>query len=123
MQADRAREVLLDSGVAQHEADQIHKWVRKADLKAGQAEWNDCGSQLLEDAAVLVFLEKEITGFAQKHQEYPEDKFVQILVKYVTASSCFFCVFFPLWHAYSLDAIPLPFGWWWWGSTSSTAES
>lgn len=44
------------------------------------------GSQLLEDAAVLVFLEKEIEGFAQRHKDYTEDKFVEILVKYVLAN-------------------------------------
>lgn len=83
LQADKARDVLLECGVQREEAEQVHKWVRKGDLKAGQQAQNDVGSQLLEDAAVLVFLEKEITGFAQKHKEYTEDKFVEILVKYV----------------------------------------
>jgi tRNAThr (cytosine32-N3)-methyltransferase len=39
------------------------------------------GTQALEDAAVLVFLENEISTFAAQHAHYPREKFVEILQK------------------------------------------
>jgi tRNAThr (cytosine32-N3)-methyltransferase len=41
----------------------------------------NAGSQALEDAACLVFLENEIEDFAAQHADYPEAKFVDILRK------------------------------------------
>jgi tRNAThr (cytosine32-N3)-methyltransferase len=41
----------------------------------------NAGSQALEDAAVLVFLESEIGAFAAQHAEYTREKFVDILRK------------------------------------------
>lgn len=74
-QADRARELLLRAGVPAAEADDAATWVSKTGLKI------NAGTQALEDAAVLVFLENEISGFAASHADYPEDKFVDILRK------------------------------------------
>ena len=74
-QADRARELLLAAGVDSGEADSVRMWVSKTGLKT-----ND-GTQALEDAAVLVFLENEISDFAAQHAEYPREKFVDILRK------------------------------------------
>jgi hypothetical protein len=50
-------------------------WVSKAHLKTNP------GTQVLEDAAVLVFLESEIGAFAAQHGDYPREKFVDILKK------------------------------------------
>jgi hypothetical protein len=74
-QADRARELAEQAGLPADEADAIARWVSKTDLK------QDPGSQALEDAAVLVFLENEIGAFAARHADYPREKFVEILRK------------------------------------------
>jgi hypothetical protein len=74
-QADRARELLLSAGVDAIETDVVHVWVSKTGLKTNP------GTQALEDAAVLVFLENEIGGFAANHTDYPREKFVDILRK------------------------------------------
>ena len=74
-QAERARELLIAAGVSSAEADEVATWVSKTGLKA------NAGTQALEDAACLVFLENEIAGFAAQHAEYPRDKFVDILRK------------------------------------------
>lgn len=74
-QAERAREILLAAGVSEAEADEAATWVSKTGLKT-----ND-GSQALEDAACLVFLENEIVDFATTHPDYAEEKYVDILRK------------------------------------------
>ena len=74
-QAARARELVLAAGLPETQADDIARWVSKTDLK------KDAGSQALEDAAVLVFLENEIGAFAAQHADYPREKFVDILRK------------------------------------------
>jgi hypothetical protein len=74
-QANRARELLLEAHVPAPEADEVATWVSKTGLKTNP------GTQALEDAAVLVFLEREISDFAAQHAEYPREKFVEILRK------------------------------------------
>jgi len=74
-QAARAKELLLAAGVAAAEADEAATWVAKTALKTNP------GTQALEDAACLVFLENEIEAFAAQHADYPEAKFVDILRK------------------------------------------
>ena len=74
-QAERARELLLAAGVDAVEADDVATWVSKSGLKV------NAGTQALEDAAVLVFLENEIGDFAAQHAEYPREKFIDILRK------------------------------------------
>ncbi|MFA6962174.1 MAG: DUF4202 domain-containing protein [Opitutaceae bacterium] len=74
-QADRARELLLAAGIPAADADEAHTWISKTGLKTNP------GTQALEDAAVLVFLENEIGSFAEQHAEYPREKFVDILKK------------------------------------------
>ena len=74
-QAARARELLLAAGVSAEEADAAAGWIAKTGLKTNP------GTQVLEDAAVLVFLESEIEAFAAQHADYPEEKFVDILRK------------------------------------------
>jgi hypothetical protein len=74
-QAERARQLLLAAGVPAKEAGDAATWVSKSGLKTNP------GTQALEDAAVLVFLESEIEAFAAQHAEYPREKFVDILRK------------------------------------------
>lgn len=74
-QSERARELLLAAGVPDREAADVATWVSKTDLKVNS------GTQALEDAACLVFLENEIAGFAAQHAEYTTEKFVDILRK------------------------------------------
>ena len=74
-QAERARGLLLEAGVAADQAAEVATWVSKTGLKTNP------GTQALEDAAVLVFLENEITAFAAQHTSYPREKIVDILRK------------------------------------------
>lgn len=72
-QAERARALLLEAGVAGTEAAEVATWVSKTGLQA------NAGTQALEDGACLVFLENEIADFAAAHAEYPREKFIGIL--------------------------------------------
>jgi Domain of unknown function (DUF4202) len=74
-QAERARQLLVEACVPAAEAADAATWVSKAGLRTNP------GTQALEDAAVLVFLESEIQAFAAQHAEYPREKFVDILRK------------------------------------------
>jgi hypothetical protein len=74
-QAEKARELLLEAGVPAAQAADAATWVSKTGLRTNP------GTQALEDAAVLVFLESEIEAFAAQHAEYPRGKFVDILRK------------------------------------------
>jgi tRNAThr (cytosine32-N3)-methyltransferase len=74
-QAERARELLLQAGVAAAEAAEVATWIAKTGLKTNP------GTQALEDAACLVFLENEISDFAAQHADYPAEKFVEIIRK------------------------------------------
>lgn len=74
-QADRARDLLLAAGFGSAEADEVATWVAKTDLGRNP------NAQVLEDAAVLVFLENEIADFAAQHADYPREKFIRILQK------------------------------------------
>ena len=74
-QAGRAKAVLIAAGVSEPEADEVSVWVAKSGLKTNP------GTQALEDAAVLVFLENEIGAFAAQHADYPREKFIDILRK------------------------------------------
>jgi tRNAThr (cytosine32-N3)-methyltransferase len=74
-QSERARELLLAAGVPEGEAAEAATWVSKSEMRT------NAGSQALEDAAVLVFLESEIGAFAAQHAGYPREKFVDILRK------------------------------------------
>jgi hypothetical protein len=74
-QADRARELMLEAGMPAADADEAALWISKTDLAT------NAGTQALEDAACLVFLENEISDFAAQHADYPREKFVGILQK------------------------------------------
>ncbi len=74
-QAERARSLLFAAGVSSDEAEEVATWVSKNGLKTNP------GTQALEDAACLVFLENEIGAFATQHADYPREKFVDIIKK------------------------------------------
>lgn len=74
-QAERARELLLQAGIPAEDAAEVATWVSKSGLKTNS------GTQALEDAACLVFLENEIESFAAQHTDYPREKFVDIIRK------------------------------------------
>jgi len=74
-QAERARALFQQAGVPDSEAVDAATWVSKSGLKSNP------GTQALEDAACLVFLENEISAFAAQHADYPREKFVEILRK------------------------------------------
>jgi len=74
-QSDRAKELLLQAGVPAAGAEDVATWVSKSALKTNP------GTQALEDAACLVFLENEIEAFAAQHADYPREKFVDIIRK------------------------------------------
>jgi hypothetical protein len=75
IQADRARTLLVQAGASAAEAGEVATWVSKTGLKTNP------GTQALEDAACLVFLENEIVNFAAQHADYPREKFIDILKK------------------------------------------
>jgi hypothetical protein len=74
-QAERARSLLLEAGVQPEDAANAATWVSKRGMRT------NAGTQALEDAAVLVFLQSEIESFAAQHADYPREKFVDILRK------------------------------------------
>jgi tRNAThr (cytosine32-N3)-methyltransferase len=74
-QAERARALLLEAGVAASDAAEVATWVSKTGLKTNP------GTQALEDAACLVFLENEISEFAAQHADYTREKFIEIIRK------------------------------------------
>jgi tRNAThr (cytosine32-N3)-methyltransferase len=74
-QADRARDLLRAAGVGEGEANEVATWVSKTGLMA------NAGTQALEDAACLVFLEFELADFAAKHADYTREKFIEIIRK------------------------------------------
>ncbi len=74
-QAARARDLMLQAGMPDREADEAAGWIAKKGLKT------DAGTQALEDAACLVFLENELAAFAAQHATYPREKLIDILRK------------------------------------------
>src|SRR5471032_1593451 len=74
-QAERARALLIEAGLPSTDAAEVATWVAKSGLKTNP------GTQALEDAACLVFLENEISAFAAQHADYPREKFVDIIRK------------------------------------------
>jgi tRNAThr (cytosine32-N3)-methyltransferase len=74
-QAARCAALLTEAGFPAAAAQTAAAWVAKQGLK------QDPGTQALEDAACLVFLENEIAAFAAQHAEYSREKFVEIVRK------------------------------------------
>ena len=71
-QAELARRMCLESGLATTEADRVAHLIRKEDLK------QDSETQVLEDVACLVFLDDQFELFEKQHDE---EKIISILKK------------------------------------------
>lgn len=67
-----ARRTCLEAGMDAAEAALVEALVAKARLK-------EADGQAVEDAACLVFLEREIAGFAAEHGDYTAERYVDIL--------------------------------------------
>ncbi|PWN51603.1 hypothetical protein IE53DRAFT_43240 [Violaceomyces palustris] len=81
IQADRASTILSQSGFQEDLVNLVASWVAKKGLKVGKADQSEWGAQLLEDSAILVFLEDELESFAEQHQDYQKEKFLDIIRK------------------------------------------
>ncbi|MCS6969420.1 MAG: DUF4202 domain-containing protein [Planctomycetota bacterium] len=73
-QAALAGALCRAAGVAEADAQRLERLVAKRDLKQPDG-------QLIEDAACLVFLEREALDFARAHPEYDRAKLCEILAK------------------------------------------
>jgi hypothetical protein len=73
--ADRVAALMAKAGYGEESLDRVKKAVGKRELKV-----ND-DTQLLEDVASLVFIEHYMLAFAEKHPEYEEEKWVDIIRK------------------------------------------
>lgn len=71
-QAELARQICLNSGYLEEDADRVAALIRKENLK------NDEETQVLEDIACLVFLDDQFEEFEKQHDE---EKIVTILRK------------------------------------------
>lgn len=78
-QAERAREICLQSGFSPEDADRVGALVSKEGLRRGEGQ-GDEEVQILEDVACLVFLDDQFEEF-EKGRRDDEDKIVGILRK------------------------------------------
>jgi len=75
LHADTAADLLANAGYAEEFIERVKQAVGKRALKINK------DTQLLEDVADLVFIEHYMLDFAQKHPEYDEDKWLDIIRK------------------------------------------
>jgi len=73
--ADTACTLLAEAGYEQAELDRVNNAVAKRNLKSNP------DTQLLEDVTGLVFIEHYMLDFANKHPEYSEEKWLDIIRK------------------------------------------
>lgn len=73
--ADMVAELMAEAGYDEVALERVKMAVGKRALKANS------DTQLLEDIAGLVFIEHYMLAFAQKHPEYTEDKWIDIIRK------------------------------------------
>jgi hypothetical protein len=73
--AETAGRIMKEAGYDDAMVERVHAIVGKKGLKVNPE------TQLMEDVADLVFLEHYMTGFADQHPEYDEEKWVQIIRK------------------------------------------
>ncbi|MEO5343521.1 MAG: DUF4202 domain-containing protein, partial [Gammaproteobacteria bacterium SHHR-1] len=73
--AETAAKLLAEAGYAAEFIEEVKKAVGKRGLKV------NANSQLLEDCADLVFIEHYLLGFAERHPEYSEEKWLEIIRK------------------------------------------
>ena len=75
IQAQTAVDLSAQAGYSEDVTDRIYQAVAKLKIKENP------DTQLLEDIADLVFIEHYITEFVDKHPEYDEDKWLDIIRK------------------------------------------
>lgn len=69
-----AARLCREAGIAEADAQRIEALVAKSRLR-------EADGQAIEDAACLVFLDRELAGFAAGHPEYDAARYVAILAK------------------------------------------
>lgn len=73
--ANSVAELMEKVGYDEESVERVRQAVGKKSLK------NNVDTQLLEDIAALVFIEHYMLAFAEKHPEYDEDKWIDIIRK------------------------------------------
>ena len=73
--ADTAGELLLKAGYSEQEVERAKQAIGKKSLK------NNADTQLVEDIAALVFIEHYMQSFVDKHPEYDEQKWIDIILR------------------------------------------
>jgi hypothetical protein len=73
--AETAGELMTQAGYNQDDIDRAMKMVGKKNIK------HNPDTQLLEDVTDLVFIEHYMIEFAEKHPEYSEEKWIEIIQK------------------------------------------
>ncbi len=75
IQAGTAAELLAEAGYGQEVIDRVYNSVAKKNIKTNP------DTQLLEDVTDLVFLEHYMLEFVDKHPDYSEEKWIDIIQK------------------------------------------
>jgi hypothetical protein len=73
--AETAGELLKQAGYGEDDIERLKKMVGKKSIK------HNLDTQLLEDVTDLVFIEHYMMQFAEKHPEYSEEKWIEIIQK------------------------------------------
>ena len=73
--AERVVDLMVEAGYDEESLERVRKAVGKRELKV------NTDTQLLEDVASLVFIECYMLAFAEKHPEYEEEKWIDIIRK------------------------------------------
>ncbi|MFK5893770.1 MAG: DUF4202 domain-containing protein [Pseudomonadota bacterium] len=73
--AETTADLMQQAGYDQNAIDRVKKAVGKKDIR------NNPDTQMLEDIAALVFIEHYMLAFANKHPEYDEAKWIDIIRK------------------------------------------
>ncbi len=75
IQADTAAELLLEAGYRIEDSERLRSAVAKKNIKGNP------DTQLLEDVTDLCFMEHYILEFVNKHPDYSEEKWIEIIQK------------------------------------------
>lgn len=73
--ADTMGELMVQAGYGADDVERAKKMVGKVGIKSNP------DTQLLEDVVDLVFIEYYLLAFAQKHPDYSEEKWIEIIQK------------------------------------------
>ncbi|MCN4144849.1 MAG: DUF4202 domain-containing protein [Thiohalomonas sp.] len=73
--ADTVCALMKEAGYSEEDLERVNKAVAKKSLKT------NLDTQLLEDIAALVFIEHYMQAFSDKHPEYSEEKWIEIILR------------------------------------------